>query len=106
MNTHTIDKIRNTFNLYRTYGNNDYIGESISQLEHVLQCPYNAELYYIIKSKKFKYILIINCCNQKIDNEDTPLRSRPLSCNFLPLKKYNAIKISNYYSKEISIIKI
>lgn len=46
MNTHIIDKIRNTFNLYRIYGNNDYIGESISQLEHALQCAHNAELYY------------------------------------------------------------
>jgi hypothetical protein len=31
---------------------------------------------------------------------------RPLSCNFLPLKKYNPIKILCYDTKEISVIKL
>jgi len=62
-------------------------------------------LDYLTESKKFKYILLINCCNQMKDNEDCVIGDwRQLSCNFLPLKKYNAIKIHNYNSKEISII--
>jgi hypothetical protein len=62
-------------------------------------------LDYLVESKKFKYILLINCCNQKKDNEDCDIGDwRQLSCNFLPLKKYNAIKMYNYNSKEISII--
>ncbi len=67
----------------------------------------NIFLDYLIKSKKFKYILICNCCNQKQDNTDIIDGDwRPLSCNYLPLKKYNFKKIYNYHSKEISIIEI
>lgn len=62
-------------------------------------------LDYLTESKKFKYILLINCCNQTKDNEDCDIGDwRELSCNFLPLKKYNAVRIYNYNSKEISII--
>lgn len=62
-------------------------------------------LDYLIESKKFRYILICNCCNQTEDNVDTPDGGgRPLSCNFLPLKKYNPIKLFNYQSKEVSVI--
>ena len=67
----------------------------------------NIFLDYLTKSKKFKYILLINCCNQIKDNPDCKTGSMmTLSCNFLPLKKYNAIKIDNYKTKEVSIIKI
>ena len=64
-------------------------------------------LDYLIESKKFKYILICNCCNQTQD--DTNIQDgdwRPLSCNYLPLKKDNPIKLYNYHSKEVSIIEI
>ena len=65
-------------------------------------------LDYLTQSKKFKYILLINCCRQKDDNQDIGNIGdwRQLSCNFLPLKKYNAVKIDNYNTKEISIIKL
>lgn len=64
-------------------------------------------LDYLVKERKFKYILICNCCNQEIDDEDiTNGETRPLSCNFLPLKKYNIRKIYNYDTKEVSIIEI
>jgi len=62
-------------------------------------------LDYIIEHKKCKYILISNCCNQTQD--DTDIRDgegRELSCDFLPLKKYNPKKMYKYYSKEVSII--
>jgi hypothetical protein len=60
---------------------------------------------YLIKTKKFKYIVVCNCCNQKKENDDTRDGAwRPLSCDFLPLKKYCAKKILNYNSKEMSII--
>jgi hypothetical protein len=64
-------------------------------------------LDYLIENKKFKYILICNCCNQTQD--DTNIKNgdfRPLSCDFLPLKKYNFTKLYNYCTKEISVIKI
>ena len=78
-------------------------------LKDVIQHWSLKEIYifldYLTESKKFKYILLINCCNQKKDNEDCVIGDwRQLSCNFLPLKKYNAIKMYNYNSKEISII--
>jgi len=64
-------------------------------------------LDYVVYNKKFKYILITNCCNQESDNIDINNGGfRKLSCNFLPLKKYNAKKLYNYDSKEVSVIKI
>jgi hypothetical protein len=60
---------------------------------------------YLVETKKFKYILVCNCCAQTTD--DTDIRTgqwRPLSCNFLPLKKYNPVMIYNYGSKEVSVI--
>jgi len=64
-------------------------------------------LDYLVKCKKFKYILIINCCNQTKDNTDIPVGHwRQLSCEYFPLKKYNPIKLYNYDTKEVSVIKI
>ena len=61
----------------------------------------------IVASKKFKHILLINCSYQ--DKDDTDIQdggARPLSCNFLPLKKYNPVKLCNYNTKEISVINV
>uniref|UniRef100_A0A6C0B504 Uncharacterized protein n=1 Tax=viral metagenome TaxID=1070528 RepID=A0A6C0B504_9ZZZZ len=64
-------------------------------------------LDYLIVNKKFRYILICNCCGQKIDNNDIRTGNfRPLSCDFLPLKKYNPKKLYRYKTKEISVIQI
>ena len=64
-------------------------------------------LDYLVEYKKFKYILICNCCNQTEDNLDIQNGGcRTLSCDYLPLKKYNPIKLYNYHSKEVSVIKI
>ena len=64
-------------------------------------------LDYLVENKKFKYILICNCCNQMQDNTDiTNGDFRHLSYKYFPLKKYNAIKLYNYHSKEVSIIEI
>jgi hypothetical protein len=64
-------------------------------------------LDYLVEYKKFKYILICNCCNQTQDNTNiTDGDFRPLSCEYFPLKKYNPIKLMNYGSKEVCLIKI
>ena len=64
-------------------------------------------LDYLVEYKKFKYILICNCCYQTQDNTDIQLGDfRPLSYNYLPLKKYSSIKLFNYHSKEVSVIEI
>jgi hypothetical protein len=67
-------------------------------------------LDYLVKCKKFKYILICNCCDQTRDNTDIKNGEwRPLSCDYLPLKKYNPKKLYNFMSnikKEVSVIKI
>jgi len=64
-------------------------------------------LDYLIDNKKFKYILIINCCDQIKDNTDISDGGfRPLSCEFFPLKKYNPVKLYNYNTKEISLIQV
>jgi hypothetical protein len=62
---------------------------------------------YLVENKKFKYILIINCSFQDTDNTDINDGGfRPLSCDYLPLKKYNPKKLYNYITKEISIIEL
>jgi len=64
-------------------------------------------LDYLLEYKKFKYILICNCSNQL--EHDTNIQNgnfRPLSCDYLPLKKYNSRKLYNYHSKEISVIEV
>lgn len=62
-------------------------------------------LDYLVENKKYKYILIINCCNQHSDNTDIKNGEyRELSSNFLPLKKYNPKKMFNYNTKEVSVI--
>ncbi len=86
----------------------DIIGGDLCILKDVLQHWHMDEIYifldYLIESKKFKYILLCNCCNQQIHNPDNSGRSIPLSAKFFPLKKYNPIIMNYYYTKEISII--
>ena len=64
-------------------------------------------LDYIIENKKFKYILITNCCHQRQDNTNIQTGDfRPLSIDYLPLKKYGGIKLYKYHTKEVSLILI
>jgi hypothetical protein len=62
-------------------------------------------LDYLVEHKKFKYILICNCCGEAQDNRDITIGDfRTLNSDFFPLKKYNCIKLYNYHSKEVSVI--
>ena len=64
-------------------------------------------LDYLVEHKKFKYILICNCRDQKKDNPEIANGDiRLLSCDYLPLKKYSPTKLYNYHTKEVSVIKI
>jgi tetratricopeptide (TPR) repeat protein len=59
----------------------------------------------IYNSKKFKYIVIINCSYQNKDNTDIPMGDfRPLSKDFLPLKKYRPSFLLSYQSKEVILL--
>jgi 2-polyprenyl-3-methyl-5-hydroxy-6-metoxy-1,4-benzoquinol methylase len=79
-------------------------------LKDVLQHWLNDEIVYFLDNviNNFKYILITNSSDQTYDWQDEPARSRPLSCDYLPLKKYNIKKkalITNQAgNKEISLI--
>lgn len=78
-------------------------------LKDVIQHWSNDAIYsfldYLTQSKKFKYILLVNCCNQKQEQADCKDGGfRELTCNLLPLKKYSPTKIYNYNTKEVSII--
>jgi len=64
-------------------------------------------LDYLVEQKKFKYILVCNCCHQLEDFQDIQTGGfRPLSYKYFPLKKYNPTKLYNYNTKEVSIIEI
>ena len=54
--------------------------------------------------KKFKYVMITNCCDQTVDNQEEPYRSRFLSANFLPLRAYSPVIHLKYWTKEVSVI--
>jgi hypothetical protein len=83
-------------------------------LKDVIQHWTTAEIYTflddVIASKKYKYIMLINCCFQKTDDEDIgahcidTYRFRPLSSTKLPLKKYNPQVLTRYHTKEVCLI--
>ncbi len=67
----------------------------------------NLFLEYLVNSKKFKFILLCNCCYQERDNTDIKNGDfRFLSCKYLPLKHFNPVEVFKYKSKEVSLIKI
>lgn len=60
---------------------------------------------YITQSKKFRFILIVNCANQLEHNTDILDGNwRALNSNLFPLRKYNPICVGFYQTKQISII--
>ena len=78
-------------------------------LKDVLQHWTTNDIYtfldYVVASKKYKYILICNCCNQVYDHLDTCRGGfRQLNCNLLPLKKYNPMKVYEYDTKQVCVI--
>jgi SAM-dependent methyltransferase len=78
-------------------------------LKDVLQHWTCNEIKYIMDKlvlKSIKYIIIINCCNQKYDNQDEPIRSRPLSIKYEPLKSYKFKHLFNYNNKEVSLLSL
>lgn len=60
----------------------------------------------IIASKKFKFILITNCCSGAVENQDIEIGgSRPLSYRQQPLKQFKPIPMYIYNTKEVCMIK-
>lgn len=85
------------------------VGGDLCILKDVLQHWSLDNIYnfldYLVEQKKFKYIVICNCDYQTQDNTDIQTgKFRPLSCRFLPLRKYNPTKVYNYNTKEVSVI--
>jgi hypothetical protein len=76
-------------------------------LQHWPLNEINIFLDYLVKSNKFKYILISNNCAQRRNNTHDIKTGgfRSLSCKYLPLKKYNTKEVFKYSNKEISEIK-
>jgi hypothetical protein len=108
-NKSTHPEAKYTFNHLDFYNNKESIqGGDLCILKDVIQHWTMDEIYifmdYLTTSKKFKYILLCNCCNQTQDNPDNTGRSIPLSIKYLPLKKYAPIKLFNYNTKEVSVI--
>lgn len=76
-------------------------------LQHLCKDDIISLLDYLVYNKKFKHILVINCCigaNENIDIKNGDFR--PLSILQYPLNKYNGKKLINYNTKEISVINI
>jgi hypothetical protein len=100
-----------SFHHLDVYGNKERLPSGdLCILKDVLQHWPLENIYmfldYVVQGK-FKYILICNCSNQFMDNTTTPLGGfNPLSCDYLPLKKYNPIKLYTYHTKEISLLEM
>jgi SAM-dependent methyltransferase len=78
-------------------------------IKDVIQHWNNAEIIgfldYLVRNKKYKYILICNCCfDSKINNINTG-QFRPICCCDSVLLKYNAINVFNYKTKQVCVIK-
>jgi hypothetical protein len=79
-------------------------------LKDVLQHWRIADIYSFLDaialSKKFKYILICNCCDQEDDNMDLYVTGgfRKLSAKYYPLLRYDPIILYKYHTKEVSLI--
>ena len=80
-------------------------------LQHLPNSTITNFMDYIIKSKKYKYILIINCYNTTPGNKDNLERQdikagdfSSLSALRHPLTIYNAKVMYNWNTKEISLI--
>ena len=104
-----------TFEHLDFYANKENIQSGdLCILKDVLQHWKNEEIYlfldYLTKSEKFKYILIVNCCDQKKNKQELDPtvhgRWRKLNSSMLPLKKYKPVRIAKYNKKEIAIIKL
>lgn len=76
-------------------------------LQHLSNISIDTLLNYLIKEKKFKYILITNDGNQKSNNIDINNGEyRRLSANFDPLKKFKPKIIYGYKNKEVSLVEL
>jgi hypothetical protein len=79
-------------------------------IKDVLQHWLLKDIYHFLDnialSKKFKYILVCNCCGQERDNMDMYYIGgfRELSANYYPLKRYEAEILYTYHTKEVSLI--
>lgn len=76
-------------------------------IKDVLQHWTNEEITTFLDNieDQFKFILIMNSSTQSEDWQETPIRNRPLSYNFYPLKKYNVELLTSFGEKELSVIK-
>jgi hypothetical protein len=84
----------------------EIIGGDLCIIKDVIQHWSLENIYtfldYLVSSKKFKYILLCNCCYQTEHNTDIiDGHFRPLSSNYYPLKKYNFITQYKYDTKEV-----
>jgi hypothetical protein len=83
-------------------------------LQHWLLADIYTLLDYLVESKRFKYIMLVNCYPQPPADWAGDMRGewpafktgdwRKLSCKYLPLKKYSPKPVFYYKSKEVSVI--
>ena len=74
-------------------------------LQHLCNKDINDLLSYLVEYKKYKYILICNCCNQKNNNDNINNGEwRPLSALKQPLSIFKPQILFTYNTKEVSII--
>ena len=91
------------------FTNRNLPSADICIMKDILQHWTTAEIYnfidFLVASKLYKIILIVNCSRQKKNNKDIRTgRHRQLSADYLPLRHYDAKKVFMYETKEVSLV--
>jgi len=75
-------------------------------VKDVLQHVDNASLTRFLDNAKCRYLVITNCWQDAVDNQDNKDigQTRPLSALKYPLKKWNPVILGHFSTKEISVV--
>ena len=89
----------------------EIVNSDLCILKDVIQHWALGDIYYfmdfLVYAKKSKYLILCNCGYQMHDDTEIECGGfRPLSCKFLPLRKYNISELFSYNSKEVSVLQL
>jgi len=74
-------------------------------LQHWSKTHIETFLCDVVQSKKFRYIVITNCCRNAKEGVDiVDGAGRPLSSQQLPLRQFKPVTLLKYHTKEVCMI--
>jgi O-methyltransferase domain len=70
-------------------------------LQHWSNVRIKTFLSNMIQKRKFRYMIIVNCCSDHAPDDIEDGSWRPLSCRHTPLLEFNMVSIMRYQTKEV-----